>query len=135
MNNLILIICILLSAVVAGLAIKKYVINKSSTPTTAPPQVSNLSKSLAQLITGSLNNSVEYFTLFPINIQQQIAQMLEVGDIAGVENLIKSQGLTLDQIINYLVNASEVNDISMITDPIVKQISNLMKAQNEVSGI
>jgi len=127
--------CIILFVIFVSLGIYNYLKKNSTTPTTAPPQVSSISNSLAQLITSSLNNNVEYFTSFPVDIQQQIAKMLDNGDIKGVENLINSQGLTLSQVIRDLIKISEVNNIDMISDGLVKQISKIMKAQNELSGI
>ena len=133
-DNILVGICIIVFIVVASLSINKYFIKKS-TPTTAPPQFSSISNSLAQLITSSLNNNVEYFTSFPVDIQQQIAKMLDNGDIKGIEKLINSQGISLSQIVGDVIKISEVNNIDMISDVLVKQISKIMKAQNELSGI
>jgi hypothetical protein len=129
--NYIIFFCVLAFLVTIGLAINKYVINKPS----STPQVSPISTSLAQIIAGSLNNNIEYFTAFPINIQKQIAEMLEKGDIVGIEKLVQSQGLSLSELLKELIKTSEVNNIDMITDPLIKQISLIMKAQNEISGI
>ena len=136
---IIIIIAIVLYFVISGLTSRPTPAPTPPIPTLQAPS-SSISSNLASIIAGTLTNSTEYFTPFPYldNNQQlinNIAMLLEQGNLAAVERLILSHGINLTDINKKLVGISEVLNPAIIKDTTLQDIITVIKSENEISEI